>query len=99
MKKSLKDLSNQKGRIENYKTTKSNISKKKLFGKLFHQRINEIVKSYGITDKVGTYIPDIACLICATKYGGKSDNYIIATSLYSYRLNDVANREMDMKIY
>ena len=99
MKKSLKDLSDQKVRIENYKTTKSNISKKKLFGRLFHQRINEIVKSYGINDKVGTYIPDIACLICAAKYGGKSDNYIIATSLYSYRLNDVAIREMYMKIY
>ena len=99
MKKSLKDLSLQKERIENYKTTKSNISKKKLFGKLFHQRINEIVKSYGITDKVGAYIPDIACLICAAKYGGKSDNYTIATSIYSYRLNDVALMEMEMKIY
>ena len=99
MKKSLKDLSDQKGRIENYKTTKSNISKKKLFGKLLHRRINEIVKSYGITDKVGTYIPDIACLICAAKYGGRSDSYTIATSIYSYRLNDVAIREMEMKIY
>lgn len=99
MKKSLKDLSLQKERIENYKTTKSNNSKKKLFGKLFHRRINQIVKSYGITDKVGTYIPDIACLICAAKYGGKSDNYTIATSIYSYRLNDVALREMEIKIY
>ena len=99
MKKSLKDLSLQKERIESFKTTESNISKKKLFGKLFHQRINEIVKSYGITDKVGTYIPDIACLICAAKYGGKSDNYMVTTSMYSYRLNGVANREMDMKIY
>lgn len=99
MKKSLKDLYLQKERIESYKTTESNISKKKLFCKLFHQRINEIVKSYGITNKVGTYIPDIACLICAAKYGGKSDNYMVTTSMYSYKLNDVAIREMEMKIY
>lgn len=99
MKKSLRDLSKQKERIEKYKTTKSNISKKKLFGKLFQRRIAEILKSYGVTAKGGTYIPDIACLICAAKYGGKSDNYTIATSIYSYKLNDVAIREMDKKIY
>ena len=99
MKKSLKDLSKQKERIEIWETTESNISKKKLFGRLFHQRINEIVKSYGITNKVGTYIPDIACLICAAKYGGKSEDYTIATSIYSYRLNEVAIMEINKKIY
>ena len=99
MKKSLKDLSKQKERIEKYKTTDSNISKKKLFCKLFHRRITEIVESYGVTDKVGTYIPDIACLICSAKYGGKSEDYTIATSIYSYRLNEVAIMEINKKIY
>ena len=37
MKKSLKDLSKQKERIEKYKTTDSNISKKKLFCKLLQK--------------------------------------------------------------
>ena len=99
MKKSLKDLSKQKERIEKYKTTKSNISKKKLFCKLFQKRIAEILKSYGVIAKGGTYIPDIACLICAAKYGGKSEDYTIATSIYSYRLNEVAIMEINKKIY
>ncbi len=99
MKKSLKDLSKQKERIEKYKTTDSNISKKKQFCKLFQKRIAEILKSYGVNAKGGTYIPDIACLICAAKYGGKPEDYTIATSIYSYRLNEVAIMEINRKIY
>ena len=99
MKKSLKELSEQKERIEEYKTTDSNISKKKLFCKLFQKKVAEILKSYGVNAKVGTYIPDIACLICAAKYGGKSEDYIIANSIYSYRLNDIAKKEINLRIY
>ena len=99
MKKSLKDLSKQKERIEKYKTTDSNISKKKLFCKLLQKRIAEILKSYGVNAKVGTYIPDIACLICAAKYGGKPEDYTVAISLYSYRLNDIASSEIEKELY
>lgn len=99
MKKSLKDLSKQKERIEKYETTDSNISKKKLFCKLLQKRIAEILKSYGVIAKGGTYIPDIACLICAAKYGGKSEDYTIALSSHSYRLNDIAKKEINLRIY
>lgn len=94
--KSLWQMNEQRKRVIRYENS---LNWKNKYSKLFKEKITAILKSYGVNAKGGTYIPDIACLICAAKYGGKSEDYTIATSIYSYRLNEVAIMEINKKIY